>query len=551
MSYILSGTATPHLDDTSVIQLCTVQTEPKESTGKITIPCNPTESFVFSFKFLISNPSLAGVLSEKPDVSTWAAVFGDENNVYKFAFDMITGKLRISRNETVQWFNGRVDSVVKTNVWNIFTVRVRSGELLCTINGVRVLALVPQNNPFSFDTGGYWLECQQGGRTSFTCLIKDILIEPVLTIENNIVCNKAIKASRFLGVDYNDLLNTPEPFSIAPGSITSDMIGNNAIIPRVIANNAIETNKIANAAVTTEKIADAAITTEKLADKCVTNAKIGDAVITTRNYANFSIPGTKLTSNSINTSKILDGNVTLPKLGSDVLEHVLNYSNITNKPNITSDSTHTEVSDTLKIDLTAPSVAVTGNLFVQGRISAGDTVTAPRFLGVKWDDIANKPIIPTVVGPTIMLQWGYTDVPVGGSFRVTNKEPGSDAIVDYAFPGGFYPHDTSGEGLTYTKARLIIRGRQTDYYNGVLMNEFRLVEGKGAGNDNVVLIPSFTVMNAPPDHGYTTTITPWFNLYSGWYNTPLGSSFLQLELLSMPYYGGVYRIGPVYIQFGN
>lgn len=107
-----------------------------------------------------------------------------------------------------------------------------------------------------------------------------------------------------------DVTTTEIGGGIAPGSITSEMLADNAVTVTKIASGAVIMGKIATGAITSIKIAAGAVTSEKLADFSVISAKLGAA----------SVGRSKLAFNSVSSDAIIAGSVTSEKLapGLDV-----------------------------------------------------------------------------------------------------------------------------------------------------------------------------------------------------------------------------------------
>lgn len=113
------------------------------------------------------------------------------------------------------------------------------------------------------------------------------------------------KATKQLDVTTTEIGGT-----IAPGSITSEMLADKAVTRRKLDDAAVGSEALGNASVTSVKINAGAVTSEKLADFSVVNAKLGQA----------SVGRSKLAFNSVSSDAIIAGAVTSEKLapGLDV-----------------------------------------------------------------------------------------------------------------------------------------------------------------------------------------------------------------------------------------
>lgn len=140
----------------------------------------------------------------------------------------------------------------------------------------------------------YFRIAENNESITFSCILGSSQQQMVVT-----------KGSKQLNVTTTQVGGT-----IAPGSITSEMLADNAVTVTKIASGAVIMGKIATGAITSIKIADGAVTSEKLADFSVINAKLGQA----------SVGRSKMAFNSVSSDAIIAGAVTSEKLapGLDV-----------------------------------------------------------------------------------------------------------------------------------------------------------------------------------------------------------------------------------------
>ena len=114
---------------------------------------------------------------------------------------------------------------------------------------------------------------------------------------------------------------------LADGSITSNLIANNAVSAsklgtdsvttvKIAANN-VTSAKLATDSVTTAKIVGGAVTDAKLATDAVTTAKVADDAITSAKIADATIVAGNLADSAVTTAKIADDAVTLAKLADE------------------------------------------------------------------------------------------------------------------------------------------------------------------------------------------------------------------------------------------
>ena len=114
---------------------------------------------------------------------------------------------------------------------------------------------------------------------------------------------------------------------LADGSITSNLIANDAVSAsklgtdsvttvKIAANN-VTSAKLATDSVTTAKIVGGAVTDAKLATDAVTTAKVADDAITSAKIADATIVAGNLADSAVTTAKIADDSVTLAKLAEE------------------------------------------------------------------------------------------------------------------------------------------------------------------------------------------------------------------------------------------
>ena len=114
---------------------------------------------------------------------------------------------------------------------------------------------------------------------------------------------------------------------LADGSITSNLIANDAVSAsklgtdsvttvKIAANN-VTSAKLATDSVTTAKIVGGAVTDAKLATDAVTTVKVADDAITSAKIADATIVAGNLADSAVTTAKIADDAVTLAKLADE------------------------------------------------------------------------------------------------------------------------------------------------------------------------------------------------------------------------------------------
>lgn len=114
---------------------------------------------------------------------------------------------------------------------------------------------------------------------------------------------------------------------LADGSITSNLIANDAVSAsklgtdsvttvKIAANN-VTSAKLATDSVTTAKIVGGAVTDAKLATDAVTTTKVADDAITSAKIADATIVASNLADSAVTTAKIADDAVTLAKLADE------------------------------------------------------------------------------------------------------------------------------------------------------------------------------------------------------------------------------------------
>jgi uncharacterized protein YjbI with pentapeptide repeats len=155
------------------------------------------------------------------------------------------------------------------------------------------------------------------------------------------------------------------------------------------------------------------------------------------------------------------------------------------------------------------------------------------------------------MGPTMLIHWGFQDVNPGGVMTFS-REPGNTASgwgdpangVFPVFHWGFLATNSSGENISWNKARLIIRAVNLGDGGGyaqvrVQQYYFRWNNDKGEYRD---LTKQFGIVCPQIWRGYMTNISPWFSLITG--DVP----GIVLRLDSSPN-NNVMRFGSIHIQF--
>jgi len=147
--------------------------------------------------------------------------------------------------------------------------------------------------------------------------------------------------------------------------------------------------------------------------------------------------------------------------------------------------------------------------------------------------------VGTITGPTLLLQWGYTDLATNGSM-LSFSEPGlvsnwGTSMLEYAINGNY--QDNSSDNMSLNWARLIIRGSQSASGAGNnLSATLRVVETHYNGN---TYFSNFNVSDVG-FRGYFTWISPWFQIQS----VDVPGVGIQVVTTNNPV-----RIGPTYLQF--
>lgn len=123
------------------------------------------------------------------------------------------------------------------------------------------------------------------------------------------------KGSKQLNVTTTEIGGT-----IAPGSITSEMLADKAVTRRKLDNAAVGSEALGNASVTSVKINAGAVTSEKLAHGSVTSEGLADDAVTVTKLASGAVIMDKIATGAITSIKIAAGAITSEKLahGLDV-----------------------------------------------------------------------------------------------------------------------------------------------------------------------------------------------------------------------------------------
>jgi uncharacterized protein YjbI with pentapeptide repeats len=157
------------------------------------------------------------------------------------------------------------------------------------------------------------------------------------------------------------------------------------------------------------------------------------------------------------------------------------------------------------------------------------------------------------LGPTLLLNWDFQDVRPGGVMTFS-KEPGNTASgwgdpangVFSVFHWGFLPNNSSGEKITWNKARLIIRAVNLGDGGGnarVRIQQFYYGWNNNKG-DYKDVTNQFDIICPQRYRGYMTNISPWFTLLT----TDVPGLVLRLD--SSPN-NDTMRFGSVHIQFAS
>jgi hypothetical protein len=152
------------------------------------------------------------------------------------------------------------------------------------------------------------------------------------------------------------------------------------------------------------------------------------------------------------------------------------------------------------------------------------------------------------LGPTILLHWGFQDVKIGSRFTLS-KEPGNtaDGMGDAAsgvyplFQKGFLGLNSSGENLTWNRARFIVRAVNLGDASGAAKVRVQQFHYQWGFTD---LTPQFEIWASAQQRGYATSVSPWFSLKN------LDVPGLAIIVDACPS-NNTMRFGPVHIQFAS
>jgi hypothetical protein len=108
--------------------------------------------------------------------------------------------------------------------------------------------------------------------------------------------------------------------TVAPGGVTSSMLGSAAVNESALATAAVSAAKLADASVQTAKIVDGSVTTAKIADGSVTSAKLAGGQIGASVLTDGSLGTAKIADGAVNSAKIADGSVGLVDLAANSVD---------------------------------------------------------------------------------------------------------------------------------------------------------------------------------------------------------------------------------------
>jgi hypothetical protein len=451
------GTAS--LFEDTIIRLVPLQ----NTSCKATFHTSPTENLLWTCRVKLG--ALVQIQPASTDNAlTFTCSFGDDTKRFSFTFDVLTASLTVKcvcEGVETEIFSGRIDACMTLAAYNTISARVRDDTLALKINNVKLFEThVDKPFAFSFDDGTYVFEAFQNGQYTSTIEVTDVLIEPIFFITSNTECSKTLIADRVIGVDYNDVKNKPtipETFTIEPGSITTDMIADNSILPRHITNNAVGTGKILNGAVTLEKLADGVLDYNNISNT--------PTIPTIPELADVAYTG------SYNDLIDKPTNPSLPDLADVALTG--SYNDLVDKPTIPGEFTLTDGSvetrhladSAVRPDkigyraVTAPKIdleAVTNTKISANAISTDKLRDACVTTGKIADGAVTREKLADHVlatSPTMILNNSCVSLKAGERIILTKSEPGSpfekvrirpliDGIIVYTlFPGdgNFYP----------------------------------------------------------------------------------------------------------------
>jgi hypothetical protein len=151
------------------------------------------------------------------------------------------------------------------------------------------------------------------------------------------------------------------------------------------------------------------------------------------------------------------------------------------------------------------------------------------------------------VGPSIILQTGYTDIPVNVNYSL-NTEPGNPGSMMFDELNNFLFSDNSGENATWNYARLIFRGTTVTGTTGTIARAQIITCISTASWTNIG--NTFDIITNDPNgsKGYKTISSPWFsrsqvaNIIGLCFTTICNSSNINDN-------NSKFRLGQVLIQF--
>ena len=216
---------------------------------------------------------------------------------------------------------------------------------------------------------------------------------------------------------------------------TGALASKDSVTTSEITDGTIATADIADSAITTAKIKDLNVTTAKIAASAVTSAKIDDGTIATADIADNAITTAKIKDLNVTTAKIAAGAVTSDKIADGTIATV-------------------DIADS----------AITTAKIADGAITNDDIATdaaiaASKIRGLarvatsgSYDDLSNKPSIPSAYTLTPATTTSLGGVKIGGNIDVTNDgtvsvKPGTPSVLGVVRVGQI--PSGSAESTTY------------------------------------------------------------------------------------------------------
>lgn len=376
-------------------------------------------------------------------------------------------------------------------------------------------------------------------------------------------------------VRYTDNFTVVIPFIIDKYTIILSEINNN----KLIFNGYSKIFTVNNTGISTDKCVINELISETANIKLINNFSQNSNIINT-----IEIISNKSTSNSCIVNELISSNL--------VTENILITSNIINIENINTQNLKTFTSniDILNSNniystkgqfnelVTSSNLIITSNeilnlnnlngniIFGNNSINincdleiSGNTVLDNVYINnVKSDLFGEKEIFNNygyLYGSTLLLHWGYYDIPVNSIFNFGLAEPGNDTGYSGSqFSAGFAIQNNP---IINNSARLILRCQDISYnYDGTIgpknialaicqlryQGDTSCTPVNGNLSTTYIDITEPFFCNTESTKGYFTVVSPFFNLIN------LDVPTLGLRIISMTNNGKCMRLGPTYLQ---